>query len=442
MCYTKKRSMRVQAQTCQLKRHPKQRHINTVQIGGPDKTIKMLIDSGADVIGCKNRSNGTLVQDFRAEVGTCSSGSMMATEGMGQLNFELPFGRKIQATEVIFAKELSHNIAGSTVLDIEHGIASFFFGGEVYLVDNRSIGRVPPTWAVLARSKYDPESGLPFVDVQLAAGTVLAAGQVNIVEVRSPGNQPKYGESCHLPQSLTPRFKSLILTQAKCEVTPYPCHEGLDFQEESVPSVTQQRISFEIGLCRTYSKLKGAAGRGQRFHCKFAHCSATTEQRTRSLKLSDYRMFCDACAVGFGESHLHIAGRPLQRPGAPRSTREDKPKDITARDERSGPKPGHSAVTDMFGPTVGTRGGGRYGMVLKDVAPGFRLGVVLPKKSFLKAPLKRMIVEFRARSGNAMRVLKADGDGSYVSDDFKAVLNEMLIHVHFWGPRPQTEWTS
>jgi len=104
MCYTKKRSMRVQAQTCQLKRHPKQRHINTVQIGGPDKTIKMLIDSGADVIGCKNRSNGTLVQDFRAEVGTCSSGSMMATEGMGQLNFELPFGRKIQATEVIFAK--------------------------------------------------------------------------------------------------------------------------------------------------------------------------------------------------------------------------------------------------------------------------------------------------------------------------------------------------
>ena len=81
-------------------------------------------------------------------------------------------------------------------------------------------------------------------------------------------------------------------------------------------------------------------------------------------------------------------------------------------------------------------------MVLKDVAPGFRLGVVLPKKSFLKAPLKRMIVEFRARSGNAMRVLKADGDGSYVSDDFKAVLNEMLIHVHFWGPRPQTEWTS
>jgi len=72
-------------------------------------------------------------------------------------------------------------------------------------------------------------------------------------------------------------------------------------------------------------------------------------------------------------------------------------------------------------------------MILKDVASGFRLGVVLPKKSFLKAPLKRMIVEFRARSGNDMRVLKADGDGSYVSNDFKAVLSDMLIHINYSG---------
>ena len=150
----------------------------------------MLIDSGADVIGCKNKNSGTFVQDFNAEVGTCSSGTMMATEGMGQLDFELPFGRIINAKDVIFAKELSHNIAGSTVLDLDHGIASFFYEGEVYFVDNRSIGRVPPTWAVLARNKHDPMSGLPFVDVQLATGA-LAGGQMNVAEAPIPRSQSK-----------------------------------------------------------------------------------------------------------------------------------------------------------------------------------------------------------------------------------------------------------
>jgi len=183
----------------------------------------------------------------------------------------------------------------------------------------------------------------------------------------------------------------------------------MEYQLEEPPSVAQKRISFEVGLCRTYSKLKGAAGRGQRFHCKFAHCSTTTEQRTRGLKLNDAKVFGDACAVGFGESHLHIAGRPINEK-ATQKVRLDKPAEHQPKESRSGPAPGQSAVTDMFGPTVASRGGGRYGMILKDVTSGFRLGVVLPKKSFLKAPLKRMIVEFRARSGNDMRVLKADGD--------------------------------
>jgi len=164
-------------------------------------------------------------------------------------------------------------------------------------------------------------------------------------------------------------------------------------------------------------------GRGQRFHCKFAHCSTTTEQRTRGLKLA--KVFFDACAVGFGESHLHIAGRPINGKTT-QKVRLGKPAEHQPKESRSGPAPGQRAVTDMFGPTVASRGGGRYGMILKDVASGFRLGVVLPKKSYLKAPLKQMIVEFRGCSGNDTRVLKADGNGSYVSNDFKAVLSDML----------------
>jgi len=246
MYYARKKALKIQVQTCQLKRRPKQRHINAVVLGGPDKSIRMLIDSGADVIGCKNKSNGAFVHDFSAEVGTCSTGTMMATEGMGQLNFELLFGRKITANDVIFAKELSHNIAGSTVLDREHGIASFFYEGEVYLVDNRSIGRVPPTWAVLARSKYDPVSGLPFVDVRLKAKT-LEFGQLNVAETRILENQPNSDGSCDVPRALEAEALTPALSDEDCSVMPYPYHEGMEYQLENSPCITQTRASFEIG---------------------------------------------------------------------------------------------------------------------------------------------------------------------------------------------------
>jgi hypothetical protein len=72
-----------------------------LEVVGAEKYISLLIDSGADVIGCKNRSNGTQVRDFKAEVGTCSTGNAMFTEGMGDLAFELPSGRKVEATEVM-----------------------------------------------------------------------------------------------------------------------------------------------------------------------------------------------------------------------------------------------------------------------------------------------------------------------------------------------------
>ena len=113
----------------------------------------------------------------------------------------------------------------------------FFYKGEVYLVDNRSIGRVPPTWAVL-QNKYDPMSGLPFVDVQLANGA-LAGGQMNVAEAPIPRSQSKIDDASSVPQAL------------EAKVTPYLCHEGMEYQLEEPPSVAQKRISFETGLCRT-----------------------------------------------------------------------------------------------------------------------------------------------------------------------------------------------
>jgi len=91
----------------------------------------------------------------------------------------------------------------------------FFYKGEVYLVDNRSIGRVPPTWAVLARNKHDPMSGLPFVDVQLATGA-LAGGQMNVAEAPIPRSQSKIDDASSVPQAL------------EAKVTPYLCHEGME----------------------------------------------------------------------------------------------------------------------------------------------------------------------------------------------------------------------
>jgi len=96
--------------------------------------------------------------------------------------------------------------------------------------------------------------------------------------------------------------------------------------------------------------------------------------------------------------------------------------------------PGQRAVTDMFGPTVASIGGGRYGMLFKDEVSGFRLGAVLNQKGALKDPMKKMVIELRARSGNDLQTLKCDCEGSYISADFKTVLGEMLIHPLKSGP--------
>jgi len=68
---------------------------------------------------------------------------------------------------VVFIEDLKYNIAGATTLDRNFGISSFFHRGRVYLLDSTTVGDLPRPWRIVADNDYDPESGLPFVDIKL-----------------------------------------------------------------------------------------------------------------------------------------------------------------------------------------------------------------------------------------------------------------------------------
>ena len=58
----------------------------------------------------------------------------------------------------------------------------------------------------------------------------------------------------------------------------------------------------------------------------------------------------------------------------------------------------------------------------------------MKKKSDAPKLIETLIVEMEGRSGNKMRRLRADGDGSYMSRDMKDLLGAYQVFMEFSSP--------
>ena len=78
----------------------------------------------------------------------------------------------------------------------------------------------------------------------------------------------------------------------------------------------------------------------------------------------------------------------------------------------------------MFGPGTQTKGKAHDAMLF--ICPESSCGTfkMLVHKSDLIEPTNESIVEYNSKSGNAVRVIRADNDGSYVSKEWKKTLND------------------
>ena len=91
------------------------------------------------------------------------------------------------------------------------------------------------------------------------------------------------------------------------------------------------------------------------YHQKFEHCSACNIDKTLQRPMSTVLGFCEACAVGFGESHSHNAFK--DKPDKPKQVKKEFKKEIEEAKTKHNYKPGERLSTDMFCPWTSSQGG-------------------------------------------------------------------------------------
>ena len=121
-----------------------------------------MLDSGAGrlLASKEDPTRATNLCTFQAKIGTCSEGESLLTESKG--NLDLGINPETTLTPpVVFAKGLAHNVIGTSALDLNHGISTFFHGGKATLYRTNGV-EIPPSWTALTSNAYD-DSGLPFI---------------------------------------------------------------------------------------------------------------------------------------------------------------------------------------------------------------------------------------------------------------------------------------
>ena len=176
------------------------------------------------------------------------------------------------------------------------------------------------------------------------------------------------------------------------------------------------------------------------FHQKFGHCSARNLDKTLGRPVSTVLGFCEACAVGSGESHPHNAFKNKQdKPKQLNKEIKKEEKESEKAKARHNYKPGERLATDMFGPWTRSQGGGYYAELMLDPVSNYGTIAILTHKGDLIDPTTEMIVEFNSISGRKVREVRADGDGSYGSKEWKATLHSKDIRATYSSPNDQAQ---
>ena len=134
---------------------------NTFPKSGKDE-VRMLIDSGCDTLAMKERSKGYDWEPAKMMVNEATEGKTTLVGCKGKVELELPMGGKLAVSDAIYSKDFRHNLCGTSTLG-KAGFSTLMHEGKVFLIEAKSMGKLPKTWKVRACEGVDRETGLPFI---------------------------------------------------------------------------------------------------------------------------------------------------------------------------------------------------------------------------------------------------------------------------------------
>ena len=176
---------------------------------------------------------------------------------------------------------------------------------------------------------------------------------------------------------------------------------------ESFTDMAVRLGDLSLNLARTYRQ--SGVGDMELWHCKLGHVSAKKLAKIKIPGLTVDKLFkCDSCI----RAKIHRNAHPRLLGGS------------------EAHKPGECLHTDHRGPYARSIAGNRYTQLFVDFYSRYRWGFRMTKKTGSYDALKEVIADCRARSGNALRYIKTDGDGVFTSGVFAEICRaEKVIHV-------------
>ena len=404
--------------------------MNTMSPRDEGGSLRLMIDSGCDALAMIDRNDGYDLQAANVRVNEATEGSTAVVDCKGSVDLELPMGGVLKIKGAIFSKSFRHNLIGTSTLG-QVGISTFMHDGKVYLIEAGTINQLPEQWKIRACEGVDRDTGLPFITMKrsksLATNTVLSG------DTRQQDD----------------------LARAK---------EINANRRNRAPSG-----DVAINLSRSYSKREGShksVHEWELAHQAMGHPGKKIQAKTMGIPVPEgNHFFCEHCAMGGGKFHAHVRkprkdkrltfAKKFKGQERPRKTLNDWVKDGILKQHRKGGitledwqelltiptnwdnhdiKPGENTATDISGPHTKSLGGSHYTITLVCRKITYRLIRTMRKKSNAPEAIRAMIVEMEARSGNKMRRLRADGDGSYTSKEMKELLGEYQVFMEFSSP--------
>jgi len=196
------------------------------------------------------------------------------------------------------------------------------------------------------------------------------------------------------------------------------CREVRNERKDNKPSLThnlkeKENKFFEEFYCRSLLAkfyIKEGISNYQRWHDKLGHLGKKILSKCdiKGLKIPKENIKCDSCVQG----KIHRLGHTSK------SGREN----IY--------KPGECIHTDLQGPWVKSRGGGKYSQIFIDVGSKRLWTVKLGKKTESDEAIRKVLTESKIRSGRAVKFLRTDGDGIFGRSESFKKLQEDLGFVH------------
>ena len=400
--------------------------VNAIERKRKKTKYQLLVDSGADTGGAHDKELIPIRNNKESDVSTCEEGGSLKSQGRGTMSFELPSGVQLDVPDSIYAKGLAHNVVGTTVLN-KMGITAIFHNGRTYLVEADSF-QISSTCTVLVDTPVDKETGLPFVDVK----PIEEAANVNALHTASPEKK----QEMKIKNEVA-RAKQINANRRKSQSDRLEALNSEALDSTKLGRLNSVELNKQINLSRVHNKK--CEEDTMLFHQKFGHCSARNLDKTLERPMSTVLGFCEACAVGSGESHPHNAFKNKQKPKQEKKELTKGEKELEKAKARHNYKPGERLSTDMFGPWTRSQGGGYYAELMVDPESNYGTIAILTHKGDLIDPTTEMIVEFNSISGRKVREVRADGDGSYGSKEWKATLHSKDIRATYSSPNDQAQ---